>query len=215
MKLLDRLLGRQEAPAPEPEPVAPPPSVALEPLLLELAALLEAIAGERPDPDVVRARLADTFRDLEADPIDPAEFDALAQGLDEGGWARLWLATLGASQGVLGPALPVLVARRGVPDLVRTGFIGFAAGSPLLTIDLLRQSPLRLEELTRRWLFMGLGALVEGEPPEVSFLALQRLDYARLLAEVDRARLSAEDRVAYLKKLQETRDASLPRRGKW
>jgi hypothetical protein len=32
---------------------------------------------------------------------------------------------------------------------------------------------------------------------------------------VDRAKLSAEERVAYLKKLQEAHDASLPRRGKW
>jgi hypothetical protein len=213
MKLLDRLLGRQAEPAPAPPPA--PPSIALGPLLLELAALLDAIAGERPDPDVVRARLADTFRDLEADPIDPAAFDALVQGFDEGAWARLWLVTLGAAQGVLGPALPALVATRGVPDLVRTGFVELAAGSPLLTIDLLRQSPLRLEELTRRWLLMGLGALVEGEPFNVSLVALQRLDYADLLAQVDRAKLSAEERVAYLKKLQENRDATLPRRGKW
>jgi hypothetical protein len=215
MGLLDRLLGRpQEAGGAAAAGAFEPPSVALDPLLEELAALLDALAGDRPDPDVVRARLADTFRDAEAAPLPPAELDGLAGGLDDGGWRRLWLLTVGASHGVLGPALPALVAGRGVSSVVQTGFVGVAAGTPLLTIELLHQSSLRLEELGRRWL-AGLGAYVEGETHEVSIAALHRLDYGRLLAEVDRAKLSAEERLAYLKQLQEAHDASRPRRGKW
>ncbi len=208
MKLLDRLLGRPE------RPDASPPAIALGALLEEIAALLEEIAGDRMDHDVVRAKLADMLRDLEVEPIDPDEVAALAAPLDEEGWARLALVTLAARRGALGEALPALVAARGASPLVRAGFVGFALGSPLLTLELLRQSSLRREELVRRWI-ATLGALVEGETPEASRAALERLDYGRLLAEVDRAKMSAEERMAYLKKLQEDHDATLPRRGKW
>jgi hypothetical protein len=212
MKLIDRIFGRgkEEEAAEE----AARPAIALAPLVDQLEALLEAIAGLPVDPDVVRARLADTFRDIGVDPVDPAEFDALAKDLDEGGWARLDLATRGAAQGVLGDALPALVAAVGARGAVEAAFTGFAKSSPLLTPELLRESSLRLEELSRRWI-QSAGALVEGETPDASRAALERLDYGRLLAELERARMSAEERMAYLKKLQEEHDATRPRRGKW
>jgi hypothetical protein len=208
MKLLDRIFGRG-APA---EPTAESPPLPLIVVTTVFGALLESNAGQAADPDVVRARLADTLRDLEVAPIDPDEFDALARGLDDDGWGRLWLATV-CARGDL-DVLGALVAARGVPAVVRDGFIGFAKSSPLLTMELLRQSSLRVEELARRWI-AALGARVDGETPEVSRAALERLDYGRLLAEVDRAKMSAEERMAYLKKLQEEHDASRPRRGKW
>ena len=44
---------------------------------------------------------------------------------------------------------------------------------------------------------VSVGAQVDGETWKASLAALERLDYGRLLAEVDRAKLSAEERVAY------------------
>ena len=229
MKLLDRLLGRsatedqpeavgiEEASAPADPSTGPAdgaPSVQLDPLLDELSGLLDTLPADLPDPDVVRARLADTCRDADLAPLDPSAFDALAGVLDEGGWRRLWLLVAAASHEALGSALPAIAAAKGADEVVRDGFVGVAAGTGLLTIDLLRQSRLRLEELARRWI-LALGAGVEGESVEESLAALARLDYARLLAQVDRAKLSAEERVAYLKKLQEAQEARLPRRGKW
>jgi hypothetical protein len=208
MKLIDRIFGGR------PKEAAPPPAIDLERLDDSLSVLLQMIAGEKPDPDVVRARLADTFRDLGVEPLDPEAFEKLARPLDEGGWARLELVARVVRFGFTGEALAALVAARGVEGAVRQAFIDFAQSSPLLTIDLLRQSSLRLEELGRRWI-ASLGALVEGETPEVSAAALERLDYARLLAEVERAKMSAEERMAYLQKLQEEHDASRPNRGKW
>jgi hypothetical protein len=208
MKLIDRIFGKGK------EAEQTRAAIALPFMVEELEALLEAVAGLPVDPDVVRARLADTFRDLGVEPIEPAEFDAVTKDLDEGGWGRLDLATRGASHGVLGDALPALVGAVGASTAVALAFTGFARSSPLLTLELLRQSSLRLEELSRRWI-QSVGALVDGETPEASQAALERLDYGRLLAEVDRAKMSAEERMAYLKKLQEEHDATRPRRGKW
>jgi hypothetical protein len=76
---------------------------------------------------------------------------------------------------------------------VRGGFVEVAQGSPLLTLDLLKRAPLRLEELARRFV-MGLGASIAGEALEVSRKALERLDYGRLLAEAERAKRDAAGR---------------------
>src|SRR5262249_22195165 len=158
--------------AAEPEPEIP--ALPLAVVTGEFEELLEAYAGQAADPEVVRAQLADTLRDLEVAPLDPDAFDALAKGLDADGWGRLHLATLcaRAQPHVLG----ALVAARGVPAVVQGGFVGFALISPLLTMELLRQSSLRVEELARRFI-MCLGVRVEGESPEVSRAALERLDY--------------------------------------
>lgn len=209
MKLLDRLFGK-------PAKEVPPADlgIALAPLLEEITTLLDEIAGEAIDPDVVRARLADTLRDHDVEPVDPAELDAVAAALDEGAWMRLELLTRAASRGALGDYLPARVGMLGASLTVRLGFLSVAVGAPLLTLELLRQSGLRREELARGWL-ASLGVPVAGEAPEASRDALARLDYGRLLADVDSARKSAEERMAYLKKLQDEHDASLPRRGKW
>jgi hypothetical protein len=236
MKFLDRILGRTAqgeppegslaervdealaaplgAPGPSPRVVEGAPPVSLDLLLGELTALLFSCTGERPDPELVGARLADTCRDLDLAPVDPAELQDCAEPLDEEGWTRLWLLALGARTDAIGPSLSAIAAARGARELVLEGFVGVAAATPLLTLELLLTSSLRLEELARRWL-SELGATIAGETDETSREALTRLDYARLLAEVDRAKLSAEERVAYLKKLQEEHDAKHPRRGKW
>jgi hypothetical protein len=80
-----------------------------------------------------------------------------------------------------------------------------------VTLELVRESPLRAEEFCRH-LIAHLGAGVRGESAEESARQLERLDYGRLLAEAERAKMSAADRLEYLRKLQAER---APRRGKW
>jgi hypothetical protein len=83
-----------------------------------------------------------------------------------------------------------------------------------LTLELLRQGPLRVEEFARHFL-ARLGAAVAGETPAQSRLRLQRLDYAQLLAEAERDKVSAAERMDYLRRLQEQQEQRLARRGKW
>ena len=53
-----------------------------------------------------------------------------------------------------------------------------------------------------------------GERAEESHTRLQRLDYRQLLAEAEKAKVSAEQRTAYIRKLQEEQEQKLGRRGK-
>jgi len=76
---------------------------------------------------------------------------------------------------------------------IREGLVEAAKASALVTLDLLRQSPLRREELARR-LILGLGASVAGESMQEARAALERLDYGLLMAEADRAKRAAAGR---------------------
>jgi hypothetical protein len=73
---------------------------------------------------------------------------------------------------------------------------------------------LRVEELARRLLAV-LGASVVGESAEESKKTLHRLDYARLLAEAEQAKIAAAGRAEKLKKLQDEQEQRRARRGKW
>ncbi len=98
-------------------------------------------------------------------------------------------------------------------ERIRECFVMFAFGTELLTRELLWQSPLRLEEFVRKWLEV-LGVGVAEETVEESRQRLERLDYGRLLAESERAKLEAEPRLAALRALQEQRARNAARRGK-
>jgi len=190
-------------------------SIDLDALVEALSFQLYTVTAEAADPDVVRARIADVYRDIEVAPMDPLEFEAYAAGLDEAAWRRMALLA-GAAEGdeALGEALAARAAGEGAADQVKRGFIDLARDTPLLTMDLLAASSLRVEELARRFI-AAVGAAVEDETPEASQAALVRLDYGRLLAEAERAKMSAEQRMEYLRKLQEEHEAARPRRGKW
>mgnify|MGYP001619851455 CR=1 FL=1 len=70
----------------------------------------------------------------------------------------------------------------------------------LLTVDMLRRSPLRREELARGWLH-SLGLTVAGESVETSDRKRHRLDYARTLAHQKEAQDEAASRKDYLEHL--------------
>src|SRR5208283_4064709 len=108
---------------------------------------------------------------------------------------------------------PGLLGNGGAVAQVKEAFVGLALATPLLTMTLLRQSPLRVEEFARHFL-ARLGTAVSGETAAQSRERLERLDYGRLLAEAERAKVSAEERMEYLRQLQEDQ-ARRARRGKW
>lgn len=93
--------------------------------------------------------------------------------------------------------------------------VHLARATPLLTLRLLEQSPLRREEFARR-LIAGLGGAVQGETPEQSQRELRRLDYGRVLADAERAKATADERLDWFRRLQQEQDRRQPRpRGKW
>lgn len=235
MALVNRLFGRGEPHQPQ---------VDLPALLERLTGLVTRWAGRTPDRDLVRACLADGLRDTGLRPPTPDEFDALAGGLDDEGWRRLAVLAGALDQedvrsalpelakarppadllaqgfaGALDPkdvraALPELAKVRPPADLLALGFVGVAWTTPLLTLELLARSPLRVEELARR-LLAGLGLAVRGESARASRERLERLDYGRLLAEAERAREAAAERMEHLHKLQDEQEQNRTRRGKW
>jgi hypothetical protein len=192
----------------------PQPQVDLAGLQQRLAGLVTRWAGRPPDPDLVRARLADGLRDAGLRPPTLDEFDALADGLDDEGWRRLAVLASALDQEDVRSALPQLAKVRLPAELLALGFVGVARTTPLLTLDLLAQSPLRLEELARL-LLAELGLAVSGESARASRERLGRLDYGRLLAEAERAREAAAGRMEQLHKLQDEQERTRPRRGKW
>lgn len=171
-------------------------------------------SGRQPDLELVRARLADGCRDSVLDPPVPEELDARVAGLDDEGWRRLAVLAGALDLPDVQTVVAGLAAARPAGELLEAGFIGVARETPLLTLDLLGRSQLRVEELARR-LLAGLGATVQGESVKASRDRLNRLDYARLLAEAERAREAAAGRLEELKKLQDEQEQNRPRRGKW
>ena len=124
------------------------PAVALAPLCAWIAADVPRWEGATVEPELLRARLADGYRDATLVPLPPATFDALATGLEDEAWRRLALVVDALDFPEVRAALPALL-RSPVDQQVREAFVEFARTTELLKLDLLRQSPLRVEEFTR------------------------------------------------------------------
>ncbi|MDI1482496.1 hypothetical protein [Polyangium sp. y55x31] len=166
-----------------------PESVPIElaPILAAFAQVLAEIEPAALDVDVARAKLADLCRDLGIEPVDPLELDSIAAGLDRGAVERLALLVLVLERRVIPERALKRILEGRARTAAREGLFDVARASGLVTLDLLRQSPLRREELARR-LVLGLGASVAGESLAEARAALERLDYGRLMAEAERAR---------------------------
>lgn len=182
-----------EAPQGPESPLLPESApISLPRLMDALRGALGELSADALDTDVVRAKLADICRGLSITPLDPLAFEQLTADLDRGAWDRMGLLVLVLESGAIGDSLGRALSGR-ARSAVRGGLIEASKGSPLLTLELLRAAPLRLEELARRFI-LGLGASVEGEALVDSKRALERLDYSRLLAEADRAKRAAAER---------------------
>lgn len=182
--------------------------------LPELLACLET-ALPAADVDVDRApllgRFAERCREAGLNPLSLEEMMAASAGLDVEGWRRLALAVAALERADVREAL---TAQRALGPLFREAFVGLAAETPHLTLELLRASPVRREELARQ-LVLRLGAHVAGESDEQFREQLERLDHGTVLSEVERARIVAEEHEEYLRRLQEEQETLRPRRGKW
>lgn len=203
-------------PAAKPKVEVPsPPKVEWE--LTRLVGRLRSAAPPLEAKEVVRvlvqARLADHYRDLGLDPLEPSEFDRLARELDVEGWRCLALAVATLDDPDLRVALAALAPRVPVASQYQKGFLDLARESGPLTVGLVRQSAVRAEEFARRFSErLGIGIL--GESDQESRDRLWAIDYKRLLAEAEEAKLAAREKMDRLRKQQAEADQGR-RRGKW
>jgi hypothetical protein len=186
-------------------------ALALKPLVELLGRKAPLFEKREVEPALLRARLADAYRDVGVAPTPPERFDALTAPLSQEDWRRLALLVSALELDELKRALPALLGKHPAASQVADAFVGFAERARLLTPELIRKSPMRAEELARGFL-AALGAGVAGETETESKEALSRLDYKRLLAEAERAKAEARE---HLKKLQEAEDKRRAPRGKW
>jgi hypothetical protein len=192
-------------------PQAPRPEWDLPTVTRRFSELVPALETKEVEPPLVQARLADHYRRLNREPLPPPEFDLVVNGLDAESWRRLALAVGALDHPDVRSALAHLMTT--VAEQVRAGFVGTATAADALTLSLLRQSDVRVEEFARHFADR-LGVSWRGESAEQSKERLHQLDYKRLLAEAEEARKQAEERLQYLRKKQEEEFARRRRRGK-
>jgi hypothetical protein len=166
------------------------------------------------DQTLVCARLCDAFRAVELDPPLPSALAAATGRLGDEAWRRFALEISCLDLDELRQVLPAVASESGADNLVVEGFVRPAEMHELLTLELLRSSPIRIEELSRSMLAC-MGVSVAGETEDESKQHLWRLDYARLLSEADRAKEAAEERSEELRKRMEEEYARNRPRGKW
>lgn len=226
MSLVDRLFRRRDT----------RPEVALPALTEALSAAVAEMYQHPVETLLVRARLADAYRDMDLEPPAPAELDLVLAPLDSTDDAEAWprmailvaaVAAVAAAPSSTQPtsqsdhrsalrrALPQVLPAGGVAEQIRVGLVTPSLEYSLLTMELLRQSPLRVEELARHVL-AALALGIVGESAEASAERRRALDYGRLLQEAEQARQDAEARAEALRKLRsEEHEQVRRRRGKW
>jgi hypothetical protein len=198
-----------------PTPTPAPPRVEwdLAPLVARVREAAPALEARDVSPDLVRARLADHFRDAGIGPPNALDFEAQSAGLDAEGWRCLALAAAAVDDVGARAAIAGRAGQVPAPAHVEWGFLDFARDSAPLTVGLVRQSPVRAEEFARQ-LSARLGVGIVGETDEQSRARLSAIDYKRLLAEAERAKASAEEKMERLRQRQAEADAKRRRRGK-
>jgi hypothetical protein len=199
---------------PEVEPVeAPKVEWHLAHLVDRVRDAAPALEARDVEAALVRARLADHYRDLGLLPPDAADFERQALDLDIEGWRRLALAVATFDDAELRAALAALAPRVPVAVQVESGLLGMARETGPLTVALVRQSAVRAEEFARH-LAQRLGLGIVGETGRESQTRLYVLDYRRLLAEAEQAKAAAHEKMERLRQRQSEAD-NRRRRGKW
>jgi hypothetical protein len=204
----------QSEPPPGPAGDASPLAWSLDLLTATFSYAAAGLAGRAIVAELVRARLADGLRDLGIEPPTPQEIDRRVSGFDEHAWGRVAIAASVFEIESLRQTLGQRFAGGNALPLIETGFLALARDLDLLPLPVLCQSETRIEELARQF-SQRLDVGIEGESAAESAERLRRLDYARLLAEADRAKSSAEEQMDYLRKLQEEEAGRRRPRGKW
>lgn len=189
----------------------------LDPLMRKVMEATERWAAETPLPELARARFADLCRDLGMRPVGAAPWEALVGSLDEEGLQRLHVAVEALREANLGLALQMkqhVEAPIDALTLLQRGVGEVLEATRPVTMELLLESPLRVEEFARH-LVARLRLKLRDEDAAASRERLARLDYRALLQQAEAARADASDRLAYLQKLQEDLEERRMPRGKW
>lgn len=167
------------------------PWIPLDTLTEWFSAEVPALEQRHVDRELLRAQIADHYRDLGIEPVDPATFEELTQDLVPEAWRRLALIASALRLEELRELVPRILDGDPRAQLER-GFVELARSSDLLTMEALRASAQRIEELSRR-LAQMFDVAIAGETPEEARARLEQLDYRRLLNEAERARARARD----------------------
>lgn len=209
MWFTDKFFGKKKNKPKDAEPV-----VSLDSLTFLMGRVVPRIRSVEPRPALIQARLADGYRAIDLSPLPPRQFHEKTKSFDDDSWRRLAVSVACLDDAEFSWALYGLSEKKSAKSQIGEAFLPLAQNRTSLTMDLLYESELRVEEYARH-LTGELGLEILGESPEESAELRHRLDYARLLEEADKARLSAEDRIEYLRKLQEEEEARRAPRGKW
>ncbi len=213
MSWLDKFKKKRGA---EPEPPAPTEEeleIEINQLGAEMGGVIPRLEKGNVDLELVCAKLADLFRDMDRDPVPSETAMAELQGLNLESQRRLAIAVSyledPATRKAFSKIAGLMITSQAMGMLQ-----GFAKDHHLLTIEILNESPLRREEFIRHFIAL-LKCRVANETPSASHDRLERLDYRKLLAAAEKAKTSASERTAYLKKLQEEQERKLGRRSKF
>lgn len=161
-----------------------------------------------PDIALIEARIADHLRDEGRRPYTPARFAEWAAPYGDEEWRRVGIALTALDDAdVRGAA----VTRDGTR--LYDGLVRLVLATEVLPIVLVGVSQVRAEEFARH-LAASLEVPIAGETPARSRDLLHRIDYRRLLEAAKQARGSAEERLEFLRQLQEQQDLARHPRGK-
>lgn len=166
------------------------------PIRLASAAVADAAAemcAAECDVGLLQAVLADYYRDAHVDPLHPTLFNLATQGMDEAHWLRFAVVVGMLGHEELRAVLPAVTLSLSVRDQIEKGMVAPAKDLRAVDLRLLSSSLVRAEELARR-VAQGLGVEIEGETMAESRARLTKIDYSRLIANVEAARAAAEER---------------------
>jgi hypothetical protein len=174
-----------------------------------------AVAAAELDMALIEAVLADQYRDAGIAPLDPAQLGVVTAGMTSADWQRLSVIVALLKEAQLRAALPGVSQRMHVRDQIEA-LVAVTQDLAIVELRALAASVVRAEELARR-VASALRVEIAGETRAESDQRLAKINYRRLLANVDTAKASAQEQMAELLRRQEAEDqgTATRRRGKW
>ncbi|MEK6237972.1 MAG: hypothetical protein N2C14_24940, partial [Planctomycetales bacterium] len=139
------LFRRRKKPA---DPPTGPMIIHLPIMEPRIAASALRLENDQVEPLVIRARLADDFRDAQLLPANPKAFDDLTETFDADDWRRFATVVSAFDDAVTRNILPPLQEKHSSVGVVRR-LAKLAQDKRRHTMQALRQSELRVEEFAR------------------------------------------------------------------
>ena len=170
----------------------------------------------QPEPQVLaRGRFGDACRNVNVRPVSESMFASAWNGLDSHQLNRFCLFVSSMDVAGVPRKIKELGGETGDAEFALRSLSGLSKELSLLTADVLQQSDIRLEEFARHF-GSSWKLSFKDESEKVSTERLHQINFGRLMKEAEAAKNSAEDRLEYLRKLQEEQEEQRrPRRGKW